>query len=304
MSKIDDMRQGIAQYVDESIGKREGTGQAAPLRPAGNAFAGRTQHRNACFIQLDSLIPDPDQPRKTFTQEDLEQLAHSLKTKGQLQPIRVRYDEGRGVYVILMGERRWRAAKMAGLGQLECVVHDGPLADDEIFEIQLIENAIRQDLTPIEQAQAFQKLLDKKGWSLSRLADELHMNKSTISRSLSLLTLPDDIRQAIASGQVPATVGREVAKLDDPARQREMVERFLQDGLTTDDTAAAVSASKGRAKSGVAAGNGTKKTITLPSGLKITVTARKKHSTADIVDGLRQCIVILESDGRTRRKAG
>jgi ParB family transcriptional regulator, chromosome partitioning protein len=301
MSKTDTMQQQVGAYLDASVGKREGVA-TPPTEGGTNAaqFEGRVRHRNACLITLDRIEPDPDQPRKSFSQEELEQLAHSLKTKGQLQPIRVRWEEGRGRYVIVMGERRWRAAKIAGLGQIECVVHEAPLTEDERFELALVENVFRQDLNPIEQAHAFETLLAKRKCSARSLAQELRLNVSTLSRSLSLLKLPADIQDAIASGRIPPGIAREVAKLENEPDQRAMVERFFAEGLTSADAAAAVS---GKALQGKAE-TGTKKTITVPGGLKIVITGKKKHSGTEIVEALRQAIEILESDGRGRgRKA-
>ena len=121
--------------------------------------------KDAVEIPLDKIVPDPDQPREEFDPEALERLAESLKTRGQLQPIRVRWDEAQGKYVIICGERRWRAARMAGLATMSCVVSEGPIDAGELLALQLIENCLREDLRPIEQARAFKSLMDRNGWS-------------------------------------------------------------------------------------------------------------------------------------------
>ncbi len=110
---------------------------------------GVARSQNTAEIRVDRIVRDANQPREEFDPEGLASLAESLKTRGQLQPIRVRWDEGRGVYVIVCGERRWRAAALAGLETLTCVIHEGEI---DVLAIQLIENALREDLKPIEQA--------------------------------------------------------------------------------------------------------------------------------------------------------
>src|SRR5262249_22242797 len=151
--------------------------------------------KNAVEIPLDKLAPDPAQPREEFNEEALSRLAESLQTKGQLQPIRVRWDEGRGVYTILVGERRWRAARMAGLPTIAAVVADGPIDAGELLAIQLVENCLREDLKPIEQAKAFKILIDRNGWTVRQAAHELSINHSNVVRALALLELPQTVQE-------------------------------------------------------------------------------------------------------------
>src|SRR4051812_22892528 len=152
-------------------------------------FDGRKQLREACAIRLDRIVADPDQPRKEFDPKALDQLAGSLKARGQLQPIRVRWDKGRGVYVVVVGERRWRAARLAGLDTLACVVVSDAPTTAEILEDQLIENAIREGLKPVEQARAFRTLMDCLSLTQQQLAAKLQISQATVSQSLSLLEL-------------------------------------------------------------------------------------------------------------------
>ena len=150
MAKLDQVRQAAAPggrpgAFPPGMDPNQATGRPARLE-------GVRGDRSAALISLERIERDPDQPREEFDEEGLARLARSLRERGQLQPIRVRWDEGRGVYVILAGERRWRAARMAGLAELQCVVHDGDLSSDDRLVLALVENALRDDLKPVEQA--------------------------------------------------------------------------------------------------------------------------------------------------------
>jgi ParB family chromosome partitioning protein len=149
---------------------------------------------------VDRIAADPDQPREEFDPEALQRLADSLRAKGQLQPIRVRWDEGRGAYIIICGERRWRAATMAGLETLHCVIVEGTVEPVELLAIQLVENALREDLRPVEQARAYRTLMDQKGWSTRQLAAELAVTQPQVVRTLALLDLPAVVQEAVEQG--------------------------------------------------------------------------------------------------------
>ena len=110
-------------------------------------------------LDIDQVIPDPEQPRTDFPPESLAHLAESIRDKGQLAPIRVRWSDELGKWVIIAGERRWRATKLAGLPTIECYFHAGELSRAETLEQQLIENLLREDLKPLEEAKAFASLM-------------------------------------------------------------------------------------------------------------------------------------------------
>jgi ParB family chromosome partitioning protein len=158
--------------------------------PRANQFQGRTQLREACLIRLDRIVADPNQPRGEFDADALERLAGSLRQRGQLQPIRVRWDEANQQYVIVIGERRWRAAKLAGMESMACIVVPGTATPEEILEDQLVENCLREDLKPIEQARAYQSLMHRLGLSQRALAEKLDVRLGQIMQSLNLLELP------------------------------------------------------------------------------------------------------------------
>jgi len=145
------------------IRQQDGRPQLSPVPNARDV--GRRGLRNFGMLFLLQLIPDPDQPRTEFSQEEIDQLALSIREKGQLHPIRVRWSSSHGKWIIISGERRFQASKRAGLEAVECHFHDGELSDSEILEQQLIENLLRSDLRPMEEARAFDRLLKLNGWS-------------------------------------------------------------------------------------------------------------------------------------------
>jgi ParB family chromosome partitioning protein len=232
--------------VNRAFSTRTPQAAVAPAQAADGRRAGTVRSQDTAVINLDRIIADPDQPRKEFEPESLERLAASLKARGQLQPIRVRWDEGRGLYVILMGERRWRAAEMAGLTSLTCVVHEGLLSDGEKLELQLIENAVREDLKPVEQARAFQALMERNGWDGKTLAATLQVTPATVSRALTLLDLPEAVQDKVEQGALPASTAYEIAQLPDPAERTELADLAVAEKLTKTDVREAVKAIKAR----------------------------------------------------------
>jgi ParB family chromosome partitioning protein len=242
MGKLAELTQQVAGNVNDSIGV------GRPMRPAGGTLPGapaatpaRSQgvirSKDAVEIPVDKIAADPDQPREEFDEEALGRLAESLATRGQLQPIRVRWDEGRQIYMIVIGERRWRAAQIAQLPRLSAVVVDATISPGERLTIQLIENCLREDLKPMEQAKAFKALMDKNGWSARQVARELAIDHSGVARALALLKLTDDVQEAVEAGRIAPRTAYELTKLDDPAEQAEAAREAAAGRLKRDELA-------------------------------------------------------------------
>jgi ParB family chromosome partitioning protein len=271
MSKSDDVKRAA------SLGGRPG--EFPPGMDPSQAL-GRPAHlegvrgdRSAAWIAIDRIERDPDQPREEFDQEALARLAESLKTRGQLQPIRVRWDQSRGVYVILAGERRWRAAKMAGLLELQCVIHDAALNPDERLAMQLVENALRDDLKPVEQARAYKRLMSAKGWTMTDLATELGVHQTSVSRALALLELPCTVQDQVEQGALAPSTAAEIAKLADPEEQEVIAEEAIASGLKRAEVAAVVQAV--RAKRPAPQARPEPISLDLGDGMTITIRWRK-----------------------------
>jgi ParB family chromosome partitioning protein len=245
MGKMDALRRSTAGNVAESMGAGLDalSTTASPgygPRPTPAHLQGVVRSKDSAQIALDRIAPDPDQPREDFDEEALQRLADSLRTRGQLQPIRVRWDEGRGLYVIVCGERRWRAAGIAGLPSVSCVIVDGPLSAAELLAIQLVENALREDLKPVEQARAYRQLMDSHGWSTRQLARELSVAQPQVVRALSLLNLPEPVQEQVEQGALAPATAYEIGKLDSEAEQRAMAERVVAEKLTRQEAVEAV----------------------------------------------------------------
>jgi ParB family chromosome partitioning protein len=147
---------------------------------------------------------------------------------------------------VLAGERRWRAARIAGIDKLASVVHEGALTDEEKLAMQLVENALRADLRPIEQARAYRRLMDAQGYSTRELATELHIAQTSVVRTLALLDLPAEVQDHVEGGELAATVAAELTKLPDPALQAEVAQAVIAEGLTRTEVTELVQAVKAR----------------------------------------------------------
>jgi ParB family chromosome partitioning protein len=224
MASFKNMQQAGANVVG-SLARSATPAAPAPATAAARAFDGRTQLREACKIRLDRIIADPNQPRKKFDESALAELAESLKARGQLQPIRVRWDEVAEVYVVVVGERRLRAAQQAGLDSVICVVAPGNATPEEVLEDQLVENALRQDLKPVEEARAYRQLLDRLGISQRQLAERLHVSPQKVTRALALLELPADVQESVEQGAIAPQTAYEISRIEDSAEQQELIEK-------------------------------------------------------------------------------
>jgi ParB family chromosome partitioning protein len=250
-------------------------------------------------MEIDRIVADPDQPRKEFSDDALDRLAASLLKHGQLMPIRVRWNASIGKWVVISGERRYRAAMKAGLKTVACVFADNGLSPSEILQEQIIENLLREDLKPIEQARAYRQLMDLHGWTAKELSGELHVSQGAISKSLSLLTLPAELQEQVEEGAIPATAAYEVAKVEDKAVQREIARRIVDEDLTRDAAAEVVREASGKAPKngaskakgrGVASGRGLVRTFKA-GGAKVVVTfPRKTVKDEEILNALEEAV--------------
>ena len=159
-------------------------------------------------IDIDRIIPNADQPRKSFNSDSLEELSVSIRSHGVVQPIVVQSLQD-GVFQIVAGERRWRAAQMAGLARIPALVRETP--DHQALEVALVENVQREDLNPIDEAQAYQRLLSEFGLTQDGLAERVGKPRATVANMLRLLKLPGEVQLWLQDGQL--TVGHAKALL-------------------------------------------------------------------------------------------
>jgi ParB family chromosome partitioning protein len=286
----------------ESITRRP----SAPGSSASGSMASRTAGlanlAGASMIPIDRIIPDADQPRREFDADALQQLADSLKARGQLQPIRVRWSDTAGHYIVVVGERRWRAAGLAGMKSIACVISQGEASPEDLLQDQLVENALRADLKPIEQARAYRTLMDARGWSLRQLADELHIHFTGIQKALDLLDLPESVQQSVDDGQLAASTAQAIAaSIDDPEAQREVAMRVVSEGLNRDQAKELVRVARARKPAARSKGRGGKpklptiRTIKTERG-KVTVENRKGLDPTTTLEALREAVAKLEAE--------
>ncbi len=180
-------------------------------------------------IDIDLIHPNPDQPRRNFSQESLEELAASIRELGVIQPLSLRVADD-GTYQIIAGERRWRAARMAGLMSLPAYVRTA--SDSEVTEMALIENIQREDLNAIEVALAFRKLIDTYHLTQDRLSERLGKKRATISNHLRLLKLPAEIQIGLRDRKLDMGHARALVSVSDPKLQLKLYNRILKEELT------------------------------------------------------------------------
>ncbi len=189
----------------------------------------------ATFAYLDvaSITPNPQQPRSVFEPVAFAELVHSVKEFGVLQPIVVRSlgeQNGKPAFELIMGERRLRASKEAGLAQIPAVIRD--TADDNMLRDALLENIHRANLNPLEEASAYQQLLNDFGITQEQLADKIGRSRPQITNTIRLLKLPVPIQQKVAAGVLSAGHARAILSLEDSARQVHFAEKVIKEGLS------------------------------------------------------------------------
>ena len=191
------------------------------------------------MLRVSDIEPNPLQPRKTFDNEALAQLADSISRHGLLQPIAVRTNES-GFYRIIAGERRWRAAKMAGLIELPAIIYD--MDDKKAAELALIENLQREDLNPIEEALAFRSLIDDYDMTQEECASQIGKSRSAVANSLRLLDLPDAVVTMVANGDLSAGHARAILSLIREEDKLPLAQRIIERSMSVRETEAAAKA--------------------------------------------------------------
>ena len=179
-------------------------------------------------VEVESIVPGSMQPRTHFDEPSLQSLAESIRSHGIVQPLLVRR-RGDG-YELIAGERRWRAARLAGLSRVPVVVKEVP--DESMLEIALIENIQREDLNAIEEAQAYKKLIETVGLTQEALATRVGRDRSYITNFLRLLRLPDDLQQLVIEGRLSTGHARTLLALTHADLQRRMARKIIDDGLS------------------------------------------------------------------------
>src|SRR5581483_566055 len=213
------MEPSKAQLKRPALGRGLGA-----LTPGGSP----SERKGVMNLGIEEIRPNRAQPRRHFDEVHIEELAESIRSKGVLLPLIVRRaSEG---YVLVAGERRWRAAQKAGLRELPVMVRE--VTDKEAFEIALIENIQREDLNPVEEAEAFKRLIEEHGLTQEELAARVGKDRSTVANALRLLRLPEPIKQAIVAGQLSMGHARALLAIADEGDLRKAAARVIAENLS------------------------------------------------------------------------
>jgi ParB family chromosome partitioning protein len=204
-----------------------------------NALLGdETAQRKEEFIEVDVDLIEPNakQPRTRFTDENLEELAQSIRANGIVQPILVRRRGAR--YQLVAGERRWRASQRAGIQKIPAIVRE--VADEKLLELALIENIQRQELNPIEEARAYKNLIETIGLTQEMVAERVGKNRTVVTTCLRLLKLPKDIQQLVEEEKISAGHARALLMSNDVESQRRLASKIIEMSLSVRETEKAV----------------------------------------------------------------
>ena len=287
MANTRDILAKVESHLLESLGNRAAN-TLPNLAPTPHVKdIGRRPVEGFGAVDIDQVIPDPNQPRKEFAPDALHCLADSVHQHGQLAPIRVRWSDTLLKWVITAGERRWRAAQLAGLSTIECYFDSHELSPSEVLEQQLIENLLREDLKPVEEAKAYASLMQLNEWTGKQVAERLHVPASQVSRALALLRLPEDIQHRIDAGQIPARAAYELSKLEDVSQQRQLADRAATGHLTHEKAASAVRQRRGKSRHSP---RSTKLTFPTEHGWKIIVSSPRKGTYDEIEQALMEVL--------------
>jgi ParB family chromosome partitioning protein len=184
-------------------------------------------------VPVEQIHPNPKQPRRDFDQETVSGLAESIRAQGLIQPVVVR-PRVQGGYELIAGERRWRAAREAGIGTVPAVVRE---ADDrDTLLLGLVENVAREDLSPVEEGRAYAVLLDEFGLSLGEVAERVGKSKPTVSNRVRLLELPDDVLDLVGKGALSEGHARALLSVPDHDARRSLARRIVRDGMSVRST--------------------------------------------------------------------
>ena len=178
------------------------------------------------YVPIEQISPNPEQPRKRFDTEDLNDLANSIREKGVIQPLIVRRREN-GSFEIVAGERRWRASQMAQLHQLPVIIRE--FTDVEVLEVAIIENIQRADLNSVEEAAGYRQLMDRFGHTQEKMAEALGKSRSHIANLLRLLNLPETVLEMVRKGDLSAGHARTLVTADDPVK---LANQIIAGGLS------------------------------------------------------------------------
>ena len=209
-----------------------GRGLSALITSAAETKPQAAGGNNGLRVAVERIVPSPFQPRRSFDEAKIEELAVSIRNQGIIQPLVVRRHEDR--YELIAGERRWRAAMRAGLAEVPVVIREA--SDHEALQLALVENLQREDLNPIEEAGGYRRLQEEFNWSQEEMAEKVGKSRPAIANALRLLSLPKDVQHEVASGKLPAGQARALLGLPSEALMIATCRDVIAKALSTRET--------------------------------------------------------------------
>ena len=188
---------------------------------------------NIVSLKIIDVEPNPDQPRRTFDKESLSALSESIKNHGVVSPILVKKAE-KGMYIIIAGERRWRASKLAGLKEIPCIIRD--YSEQEVMEISLIENLQREDLNPIEEAEGYKKLMETFNLTQEQISEKVGKSRSAVANALRLNKLSSGVKTLVTEKKLSQGHARTILPVEDEKIQLEIAEKIIKEDLSVRQT--------------------------------------------------------------------
>lgn len=288
MEKRKSLLSRFSSSMDEAVGIRDGE-STTPSYDDFDSVAARPKFkvdRETGTITPDDIYPDPNQPRKEFDEKELLAFGEEIRTNGQLQPIGVRWDNDNSRWLIIYGERRWRAIKAARITEIKCRFFQDELAESQIRSIQLTENIQRKDLKPIEEAKGYRGLMTLNKWKAKEVAEHLNISPNKVGRALKLLSLPEDVQTDIDQGNIAPSVAYEITKEKKQDKREALIEQARSGELKQKTVRKATNSKSSPSKSR----RTTNSTFQVEQGIRVVVSGRKFVGEQGVMDALIQAM--------------
>lgn len=243
--------------------QQEGAKTPAAETPAAVITGDAPEHR-VVYLRTVEILPNPRQPRQSFDNESLQELADSIRQHGVLQPVLVIYDKKQHSHVLLAGERRLRAAQMAGIEKIPALVTKA--TDEEMLEIAIVENVQRDDLNPVEEARAYRSLIEQFAWTQEQIAQRVGKKRTTVSNALRLLKLNNETLKDLEEGRITPGHARAILSIEDNFQRQKLRHEIIRRGLSVREAERRAIAAQ---KEGGPVGAARKKKLSAPEGLDI-----------------------------------
>ncbi len=308
-TKADQLAAKFGTSLSQIVGMKPGEAafRPAPEPARADRYGGAVKSKMFAELPIGQVDRDPSQPREEFDDVKLQSLADSIRRKGQLQPIRVTPGGEVGRWMVLVGERRFRACKLAGLATIEVRFVEGPITDADRLEEQIFENVARDDFKPAEEGKAYRRLMELNGWSVKELIGELKIEPTSVHRALGLARLPDDVAAMVDRGEIKPTAAYELSKIADADEVRDLAHAVVGSGLGHKEVVEAVAKRKAASKGGKSPAKPTRPTFEVirAGGATVTVEFRKAVDARSVLAALEEAtsrqrakVEAIEGSGR------